>query len=84
MMIKHKTSTYMGFPNHSFLWSQWTSETMNLGTRKEGDGGMDGGRERNTTIKIKQISQIKWDKHGRTWTQKNVLTCQSLFLALLH
>lgn len=36
MMIKHKTSTYMGFPNHSFLWAQWTSEKMNLGTGIEG------------------------------------------------
>lgn len=70
-MIKHKTSTYMGFPNHSFLWAQWTSEKMNLGTGKEGDGRMNGRRERNTTIKIKQTSQIKWDKHDRTPTQKN-------------
>ena len=66
MMINHKTSTYMGLPYHSLLWSQWTAETMNLGMRKEEDGGMDGGRERNTMIKIKPIFQIKWDKHGRT------------------
>lgn len=54
MMIKHKASTYMAFPNQCFLWTQWTSETMNLWTGKEGDGGMDGGRERNKT-KIKQV-----------------------------
>lgn len=34
----------MGLPNHSFLWSQLTSETMNLGTRKEGDGMDEEGR----------------------------------------
>lgn len=73
----------MGFPNHSFLWAQWTSETMNLGTRKEGDGGMDGGRERNTTIKIKQIRQIKWDKKNKC--QRLFLSlCLSHFAALLH
>lgn len=43
-MIEHKTSTYMGFPNHSFLWAQWTSETMNLWTGKERGGGMNEGR----------------------------------------
>lgn len=78
----------MGFPNHSFLWAQWTSEKMNLGTRKKGDGGMDGGRERNTTIKIKPV---KWNKHDRTPTQKNgniwfcMSVCQSFpcFYAIL-
>ncbi len=77
----------MGFPNHSFLWAQWTSEKMNLGTGKEGDGGMDGGRERNTTIKIKQTSQIKWDKHDRTQTQKkwqSLFIPVSYFSAILH
>ncbi len=34
----------MGFPNHSFLWAQWTSEKMNLETGEEGGGGMDDGR----------------------------------------
>lgn len=75
----------MGFPNHSFLWAQWTSEKMNLGTRKKGDGGMDGGRERNTTIKIKPV---KWNKHDRTSTQKNgnIWFCMSVkvFLALCY
>lgn len=50
-----KQNTYMGFPNHCFLWAQWTSEKMNLRTGKEGGGGVDGGKERNTTIKIKHI-----------------------------
>lgn len=48
-MRKH--NTYMGFPNHCFLWAQWTSEKMNLRTGKQGGGGVDGGKERNMTIK---------------------------------
>lgn len=34
MVVKQKTLTYMEFPIHSFLWTQWTSETMNLGMGK--------------------------------------------------
>lgn len=70
----------MGFPNHSFLLAQWTSEKMNLGTEKKGDGGMDGGRERNTTIKIKQV---KWNKHDRTPTKKKMAKFVRVFLAFM-
>lgn len=34
MVVKQKTLTYMEFPIHYFLWTQWTSETMNLGMGK--------------------------------------------------
>lgn len=43
-MMKHKTSTYMEFPNQAFLWAQWTSETMNLGDGKR-KGWWDGWRK---------------------------------------
>lgn len=50
-----KTGTYMRSPNQCSLWAQRASEKMDLGTGKQGDGGMDGGRERDTTINIKSI-----------------------------
>lgn len=53
MVLKHKRWTYMGDPHHSFLWTQWTSEKMYLGTGKEEgwwsgwmNGGTEGWRER--------------------------------------
>lgn len=82
MTVKHKTSTYMGFPNHSFLWTQWTSETMSLRTGEEGDDGMDARKERNKT-KIKQTSQIKWDRHDST-QKKGMPTFVSFFLPVMH
>lgn len=51
----------MGAPHHSYLWTQWTSEKMYLGTGKEEgvvewmdewrNGGMEG--EKDKTIKTK-------------------------------
>lgn len=57
MALKHKRWTYMGDQHHSFLWTQWTSETMYLWDRNRGgvaewmDGGMEG--EKDKTIKTK-------------------------------
>lgn len=65
-----KTWTYMRSPNQCSLWAQRTSEKMNLGTGKQRGGGMDGGRERDRTIKIKSI---KSDGTNRTPTQKTSL-----------
>lgn len=65
-----KRGTYMRIPNQCSLWAQRTSEKMNLGTGKQGGGGMDGGRERDTTIKIKSI---KSGGTNRTPTQKTSL-----------
>lgn len=84
-MIKHKTSTYMGFPNHCFLWAQWTSETMNLGMRKEGDGGMDGGRERNTNNQNQTKRSNKMGKTGQdmdTKTPRHAKACFFLCVVL--
>lgn len=80
MMIKHKTSTHMGFPNHSFLWAQWTSEKLNLGTRKGGDGGMDGGRG---TQQSKSNEQVKENGTNMTGHRQKVLSeCLSCFSAI--
>lgn len=66
MAIEQRTWTYLGFPYHPLFWTQWSSEAMNLRAGKEGDDGMNGGRERNKTES--KNSQVKWDKHDRTQT----------------
>lgn len=66
MVLKHQRWTYMGAPYDSFLWTQWTSEKLYLGTGTEErvvewmdewrNGGMEG--EKDKTIKTKE-----WNKH---------------------
>lgn len=55
----------MGFPNHSFLWAQRTSEKMNLGMgkRKGWWNGWRKGEEHNN-----QNQTNKPNKMGQTWT----------------
>lgn len=52
----------MRLPNQRSLWAQRTSEKMKLGTGKQGGGGMDGGRERDTTVNIKSVKSDGTDR----------------------
>lgn len=48
----------MGFPNHSFLWAQWTSEKMNLGDG-ERRGWWNGWRKGRGTQQSKSNKHVK-------------------------